>query len=149
MQSKEFYRHLVKVQLIREHTSAKKIAITDPQHVVDLFRNQLGAADREEMWLVLLDACNGLIGIHQVSMGTVDACLLHPREVFKAAILANACGLILCHNHPSGSVEPSSTDIETTHNLVEAGKLFGIPVLDHIIVGGSSHCSLRERGDLD
>ncbi len=89
-----------------------------------------------------------IIGIHEVSHGTLTASLIHPREVFKAACLANSHALILCHNHPSGALEPSSEDLNVTSQLINAGSLMGIVILDHIIVGGGKrrqHYSLREN----
>ena len=91
--------------------------------------------DREQFWVLLLDTKHNVVGANCVSIGTIDASLVHPREVFKAAILANCSAIILAHNHPSGNVAPSPEDKEITMRLVSAGKILGIRVLDHIIVG--------------
>lgn len=91
-----------------------------------------------------LDAKFQVIGYHEVSKGTVSASLVHPREVFKAALLSNAYAIIVAHNHPSGSVEPSREDIETTKQLIKAGKIMGVEVVDHCIVSSESMNSLRE-----
>lgn len=84
---------------------------------------------------------------HQIlTIGTLDTILVHPREVFRGAIIAGAAALILMHNHPSGEPEPSEADIKVTRDLIRAGQLLKIDVLDHVIVGNPAHCSLRELG---
>ena len=100
----------------------------------------------EHFYVLMLDARNQPIGLNLVSKGTLTASLVHPREVFKAAILANAVGVIVAHNHPSGNPKPSSEDIETTEILVKAGKLLSIPVIDHLVIGDlqSGNRSIRE-----
>jgi DNA repair protein RadC len=108
--------------------------------------DNLRLEDREHFVCVFVNANNGVLGVETVSVGTVTASLVHPREVFKSAILLNACGVILVHNHPSGEVAPSSEDIAATHRMADAGKLMGIPVLDHVIIAGKNYASLRERG---
>jgi len=85
-----------------------------------------------------------VIAYHEVSRGTLDSTLVHPREVFKAAILANAAAIIVCHNHPSGAPSPSPDDVELTRRLVATGNLLGIDVLDHIVVGDGRYYSLKE-----
>jgi len=91
-----------------------------------------------------LDAKNQVIGYHIVSHGTVTASLVHPREVFKAALLANSHAIVVAHNHPAGSLTPSNEDIEVTTTLINAGELMGVRVIDHIIVSSNGLCSLRE-----
>jgi DNA repair protein RadC len=86
------------------------------------------------------------IGWHEISRGTLDGTLVHPREAFKAAILTNAAGIILAHNHPSGDPTPSSYDDVLTKRLREAGELLGIPVHDHVILGEGSYYSYQEKG---
>jgi DNA repair protein RadC len=96
-----------------------------------------------------LNANNQVIGVHEVSHGTLSASLVHPREVFKAALIANSFAILVCHNHPSGSeLMPSADDMVTTRQLVEAGRFMGVNVIDHLIIGPGvdHHCySLRER----
>ena len=89
-----------------------------------------------------------MIAFHEVSRGTLDTTLVHPREVFKAALLANSSAIILCHNHPSGDPCPSPDDVHLTRRLVDAGTLLGVDVLDHIIVGDGRYYSFKEAGRL-
>jgi DNA repair protein RadC len=99
----------------------------------------------EEHFVALhLNARNQVMGYHVVSHGTVSASLVHPREVFKAALLNNAYCLIVAHNHPAGSPDPSPDDINTTRQLVAAGKILGIEIIDHMIVSYRSVSSMRE-----
>lgn len=93
-----------------------------------------------------LDNKNGIVCIDRVSTGSLNQCIVHPREVFKGALLSSAAALILVHNHPSGDPEPSREDMDITKRLSEAGKLFDIKVLDHVIVGEGRFISLDERG---
>jgi len=94
----------------------------------------------------MLDTKHKVIGINTVSIGNLNSCLVHPREVFKPAILSNTAAIILGHNHPSGDTKPSNEDIEITRRIAEAGKLLSISVLDHIIVG-EGFTSLKEAGN--
>jgi DNA repair protein RadC len=89
-----------------------------------------------------------VIAYHEVSRGTLDATLVHPREVFKVALLANAAAIILTHNHPSGDPSPSPDDVQLTRRLVDAGALLGVDVLDHIIIGDGRYHSFKEAGRL-
>lgn len=113
----------------------------------------------EEFWVVLCNIKNQITGTHQleksdsdvigsvkVSQGTLDASLVHPRDVFKAAVVGNAASVLCVHNHPSGDPEPSPEDVALTRRLAEAGQLMGIPVLDHIVIGAKGFVSLAERG---
>jgi DNA repair protein RadC len=123
--------------------------IDSPRKVFQLVKTYIGAmADREYMVMMMTDVTMKLIGINTVSVGTLSASLVHPREVFKPAILASAAGVVLSHNHPSGTMDPSEDDKETTRRLVQAGKLLGIPVLDHVLVDviDNHFWSFREHG---
>ncbi|MGN7457492.1 JAB domain-containing protein [Paenibacillus pasadenensis] len=113
-----------------------------------LLQSLIGDADREHFVILLMDTKNQIVGIQTVSTGTLNQALVHPREVFKAAILANASGIICAHNHPSGVLEPSIEDLTVTKRLVEAGELIGIEVMDHIIVSEDSYHSMREYGQM-
>ena len=104
-------------------------------------------SDREIFVVLHLDVRNRVVAHEIISIGTQTASMVHPREVFKSAILKGACSLILAHNHPSGDPSPSKDDIDLTHRLVEAGRLMGIDVLDHIIVAPPDlSLSMKETG---
>lgn len=96
--------------------------------------------------VVLLNTRRRVKGHHLVSHGTLDTVLVHPREVFRVAIITAAAALILAHNHPGGDPAPSEADIKTTRDLIRAGQLLRIEVLDHVILGLPGHCSLRSMG---
>lgn len=101
---------------------------------------------QEVFGIITLNIKSKIVAVHEISRGALNNSLVHPREVFKPAILHNAAAIICFHNHPSGDPEPSKEDIETTKRLVEAGKIMGIEILDHIIVGEDRYVSLKERG---
>lgn len=120
--------------------------IRSARDVADLVLNEMRALDREEFRAILLDNRNRVIGIRVISIGHLSAVLVHPRELFKECIRKSCASVVLVHNHPSGDPEPSVDDLRMTQRLREAGKLLGIEVLDHIIVGGTRFVSMRERG---
>ncbi len=101
---------------------------------------------QEVFGVLILNTKHKIVAVHEVSRGTLNASMVHPREVFKPAVLHNAASIICFHNHPSGDPEPSRDDVEVTNRLVEAGKIMGIGILDHIIVGDNRYTSLKERG---
>jgi DNA repair protein RadC len=102
--------------------------------------------DREQFVVLFPDSRSAVIGINTVSIGTLTESLVHAREVFKGAILANAASIIVAHNHPSGEARPSEADITVTSKLKEAGRILGIPVEDHVIIGEESFSSFRQEG---
>jgi DNA repair protein RadC len=112
------------------------------------FAPRFDRADREEFLAVMLDGKNRALGFHVVSVGTLTASLVHPREVFKAAILANAAAIIVVHNHPSGDPTPSAEDRAITARLRETGDLLGIRLLDHVVIGDGRCVSIAEEGNL-
>lgn len=124
----------------------KKYELTNPQAVVKAVRAGIQDKAKEHFKLVLLNVRNSILDISTISVGTVSASLVHPREVFKKAIAHGASSVVLAHNHPSGSPEPSEDDVRLTQRLVEAGRLLGIEVLDHIIVTAKDFISFKERG---
>lgn len=140
---------VINIQMIKERQllyNGNKL--TTPEQASEAFCALVGNPDRECFVTMMLDGKNRIIGLHMVSQGSLNQSIVHPRETFKAAILANAAAVILAHNHPSGDVSPSREDIEITRRLKEAGDLLGVRVLDHIIVDtdtGNS-CSFTERG---
>jgi DNA repair protein RadC len=121
--------------------------ISSPADVDRLLRGRIANLDRENFVVVLLNTKNEVIETSAVSVGTLSASLVHPREVFKPAVRASAASVILAHNHPSGKVEPSKEDREVTRRLGEAAEILGIEVLDHVIVG-DGYFSLKEHGML-
>jgi DNA repair protein RadC len=120
--------------------------ITTPRAVVKAIRASIQDKAKEHFKLLLLNTRNRIIGIAAISTGTANASLVHPREVFKAAIAHGAASVVLAHNHPSGNPEPSDDDVSLTRRLVEAGRLLGIEVLDHIIVTHKDSISFKEKG---
>lgn len=128
----------------REKLTPKNL-FDSPKLVFDYLQEKLAREKKEHFAILCLDTRNNLI-FNEVSVGTLNASLVHPREVFKKAIQANSAQVIVAHNHPSGDPKPSEEDLITTKRLVEAGKILGIAVTDHIIVSNNNCISLRERG---
>jgi DNA repair protein RadC len=124
----------------------KHFDIKDPEAVVKAIRASIKDKAKEHFKLILLNPRNKIIGISTISIGTLNASLVHPREVFKDAITHSAASVVLAHNHPSGDPEPSEDDLKITKKLVDSGKILGIEVLDHIIIGKNNFCSFKERG---
>ena len=127
-------------------------ALDGPDLIADLLREENRAYNVEHFQVVLLNTRRRLIRVEKISQGTLDTILVHPREVFKAAIAANASAVVLVHNHPSGDPTPSEADIKVTRDLVRSGQLLKIEVLDHVIIGRATRerpkdfVSLRELG---
>ena len=141
---------IVSIKLIKENSIMyAERRVSDPSSAVDLVRDFIASSDREKLIAVYLNTKNEPVSIQTISIGTLDASLVHPREVFKGAILSNAASIILAHNHPSGNPEPSRDDIEVTKRIVEASKIIGISMMDHLIVCDSQYVSFKERGLLD
>ena len=111
-------------------------------------RRFLAGRKKEHFILILLDSRHRILKTAEISVGSLDMSIVHPRETFREAIVAHASAIILAHNHPSGDSAPSREDLELTHRLTEAGRLLGIPVLDHLIVAGRGFLSLRDAGFL-
>jgi len=132
-----------RVCLVREG-DVKSVKLSCPKDVYDLVRDDMVCADREILLSIMMTTSNHLIGVEVVSIGSLGSTQTTPREVFKSAILSNANSIILCHNHPSGVLSPSSCDYSITDEMVKAGKLMGVLVADHIIVSHVGYKSLRE-----
>jgi len=124
----------------------KDYDIKNPQSVVKAIRSSIKDKAKEHFKLILLDNRNKIIDISTISIGTLNASLVHPREIFKEAIIHNSASVVLAHNHPSGDPEPSEEDIKITERLVESGKILGIEVIDHIVIGKTNFASFKERG---
>ncbi len=109
---------------------------------------RFGTADVEQAGVLLLDARHRVLHARVLTRGTADATPMHPRDVFREAALAAAAAVVLFHNHPSGDPTPSADDVALTQRMIEAGEVMGIAVLDHLVLGDTSYCSLRELGKL-
>jgi DNA repair protein RadC len=149
------------VTLVAAFTLARKMAedlrrespvLDNPERIADLLREENRSYQVESFQVLLLNTRRKLIRMEKISQGTLDTILVHPREVFKLAIAANAAAVVLVHNHPSGDPTPSEADIKVTRDLIRAGQLLKIEVLDHIILGrrteerSKDYASLRELG---
>ncbi len=119
--------------------------VSDPRVAAGLVRELVREPAKECFWTLALDARNRLRNVHEVSVGSLVTTLAHPREVFERAVRAKAAAVIVTHNHPSGDPTPSEDDVRLTRRLVEAGKILGIAVVDHIIIAGDKHYSFRSR----
>ncbi|MFC2071908.1 DNA repair protein RadC [Chloroflexota bacterium] len=126
--------------------SSKKLSVKTPDEVVGLVRGSLRGKKKEHFLVLLLDTRGQLIKTSEVSIGSLDSSIVHPREVFKEAISASAASVIFVHNHPSGDPEPSEDDIKLTERLAQAGEIMGIDVLDHIIICDNDFLSLKSKG---
>ena len=141
-----------RLQLVREGPATPPMdaeggtTLNDPAEVARLLSPLLTGLDREHFVALALDCRNRPIGVNTVSVGSLSAAIVHPREVFKFAILANAAAIIVAHNHPSGDTTPSQDDIELTRRLMDAGRTVGIEVLDHLIVCDGEWVSLKQEG---
>jgi DNA repair protein RadC len=149
------------VALVAAFTLARKMAgelqyespvLREPENIVRLLREQNLLKDVETLQVLLLNARYKLIRVEEISDGTLDTILVHPREVFRRAIAANAHAIVLAHNHPSGDPTPSAADIKVTKDLIRAGQILKIEVIDHIIIGRATterpkeYSSMRELG---
>lgn len=127
----------------------KRPSIKGPQDVATLLTEEMRHLNQEYFVVLLLSTKNQVIKKETISIGTLNSTQIHPRELFKPAIRHSAAAIILVHNHPSGDPTPSTEDIEVTKKLVESGKLMGIQVLDHLIIGDNHYTSMKEKGLLD
>lgn len=111
--------------------------VKDPDTAVQIMENlfQMSARDKEIFACLMLDTKNRIIGVTKISEGSLNSSIVHPREVFKPALIAGAASIVVAHNHPSGDPAPSREDIEVTRRLCEAGRLLGVDLLDHVIIG--------------
>lgn len=139
---------LAALQLGRRAATAvgRAADLSNPRAVYGHLAARMDGLEHEEFWVLLLNAKNRLIDEVHVSRGTLTASLVHPREIFKPAVRAGAHGIILAHNHPSGDPAPSREDREVTQRLIQSGRVIGIEVLDHLVVGKHRYVSFREQG---
>lgn len=138
----------IKLSVVREGYERSPVRILSDSHTVFTWlQPYFSGHDREEMLAILLDTKHRVIGMHTVSIGSLNLSIVHPRETFKAAILMNAASLILAHNHcSSGDPMPSPEDRTLTTRLVDAGALLGIHVLDHLVIGHDRYTSFADQG---
>ena len=144
-----------KVMRLQESPTENDV-IDCPELVVAYLREQMKSStqynpDVENLMVTYLNTRHRPIGWQVISTGTIDTLLVHPREIFKGAIVVNSASIVLAHNHPSGDATPSEADIKITRNLIKAGELLRIPVQDHLVLGNTTatskgYCSLRELG---
>ena len=132
----------------RRYRGKRPPEVTNPRQAFAVLKPRVQDWSREHFLVVLLDARNGVVGIETVSVGSLSASIVHPREVFKPAVVASAAGIIVGHNHPSGDPEPSPEDLAVTKRLVNAGELLGIQIHDHIVFSERGFVSLKERGSV-
>lgn len=125
--------------------SVEEIKITEPKVVADIFKNEMQHLSQEVVKLMILNTKNVVISIKEVFRGSLNSSILHPREIFSEALKRNGASIIICHNHPSGDPTPSKEDVNITMRIKECGKLIGIDLLDHIIIGSKGYISLKEK----
>lgn len=128
------------------HDDGERLQVCSPEDVATVYVPQLRDLNREVFKVILLNTANVIITDCTVSEGGLASSIVEPRAVFRTAILEHAAAIICIHNHPSGNPEPSREDVRITRQLVEAGKLMGIPIHDHLIVAGNGYTSMAERG---
>jgi DNA repair protein RadC len=132
----------------KSYKAGEEYKITQPKDVADFVMEEMRNLKQERLRVIMLNTKNSVLSVKDVSIGSLNASIVHPREVFCEAIKKNSASIIICHNHPSGDTMPSREDINVTHRLKECGKLIGIDLLDHIIIGDGKYISLKEKGIL-
>ena len=141
--------NIVSIKMVKESSFLYQTRkILSPKDAYEMIKEQLEGLDREQFIIACLNTKNEPTNITVVSVGSLNKAIVHPREVFKTAILSNAASIMAFHNHPSGETTPSQQDIQLTKRLYEAGELLGIKLLDHLIIGDGSFTSLKEKGYL-
>lgn len=123
-----------------------RVQVRGPADLTGLVHAELAGLDREHVLGIYLDARHAVLAVRTVSVGTLDASLVHPREVFRPAVALQAAAVVVAHNHPSGCTRPSGDDLDLTRRLARAGRLLGIELLDHLVVGDGEPVSIREYG---
>ena len=141
--------NIVSIKMVKESSFLYQTRqILSPNDAYEMIKEQLEGLDREQFIIACLNTKNEPTNISVVAVGSLNKAIVHPREVFKTAILSNAASIMAFHNHPSGDTTPSDSDIQLTHRLVEAGELLGLKLLDHLIIGDGTFTSLKEKGYL-
>lgn len=142
---------VVNIRLVKEPSLYSEKRLETPEAVIEFMAEEMAAYDREILCVLNLKANCQVINMNIVSVGCINATIVSPREVFKSAILSNASSMIALHNHPSGSIRPSREDVQVTRQLIKSGRILGIELMDHIIVGGTSgemYSSREERREM-
>lgn len=138
---------IISMRIVRDATVAAPTRVRAPQDVARLLEERYADADREILVVVILDTKNQVLAINPTFVGSLNGAMVTMREIFKAAVMLGAASIIVAHNHPSGDPSPSPEDIAITRQIVQAGKLLEIEVLDHLIIGAVGRfASLREQG---
>ena len=141
--------NIVSIKMVKESSFLYQTRqILSPNDAYEMIKEQLEGLDREQFIIACLNTKNEPTNISVVSVGSLNKAIVHPREVFKTAILSNAASVMAFHNHPSGETTPSQQDIQLTNRLYEAGELLSIKLLDHLIIGDGTFTSLKEKGYL-
>ena len=140
------WRFKESIELDQELANKRSIIIRSPSDVFQNYQSLFKDQVRERFIVFWLNSANKVIGFEIITEGLLNSSLTHPREVFRGAIVSTCASIILAHNHPSGNPEPSQEDITITKQIVESGKIIGIPVHDHIIFANNNFTSLAERG---
>lgn len=148
LSSRGYVGYRTRIALVRENAERyEPVTISHPRAVYE-FLEHIRHADRESLYSIMLDNCNHVIGCEEVARGCLNSTRATPGDIYKGVLLRSAAGLILSHNHPSGSLDPSVDDIEFTKNIAQAGEIIGIPLFDHVIVSYYGFRSLKEEGYL-
>lgn len=138
------------VKLVKETAARYDVdnKIDNPTKAYNFLKETVNMEElaEENMYVLFLNVKNVVLGVHHASKGSLDMSIVHPREIFKSAILCNSARIIIAHNHPSGDVTPSREDESVTKRLREAGKIIGIEVTDHLIIGDNNFLSMKEKG---
>lgn len=137
---------IIRIKQVREELTDDRFVVRSPKDAYECAQKHIGDDDREVFFVMCLNTKNEVIAIHRAHVGSLNASVVHPRDVFKSAILNNSASIIVSHQHPSGNPQESQEDVHVTKRLAEAGKMIGIEVLDHIIVGDNTFVSLKEKG---
>lgn len=149
-QSATYWTREVKLSVIRE-MMVPNLLLDTPERVSEAWKLWTDGADwfhaeREHVGVFCLNIRRRLTAIHLVTMGNSDTCIVHPREVYRVALVANAAAIIIAHNHPSGDPTPSEADIKITRDLMRAGQLLKVELLDHLVIGAPNVIETNERG---
>ena len=151
MKAKKYSSYIREITTQYKTLNTEKIHISYPSAVVEFLQKKISSENKEHFSILGVNNKNQIVMYYNVSIGTVTESIVHPREVFSAAILSGCSGIIITHNHPSGNPTPSREDIATTKRIYDAGKIIGIQVLDHIIVAfdTADYYSMKENGYLN